>query len=237
MKYLLFTFLTLVFSSGLFAQKVINDAHAEVRSVPSFHAIHVSHAFDVLITQGNTESVAVSASEKEDVAGITTEVHNGILKIGFKSDKKWLSKNRKLRAYISVTNLDELKGGGATNIKIEGTLAASNLKLNMSGASDLKGRITVNGKLDIDLSGASDITLEGSADEVAIEASGASDIKAYDFTARNCTVAASGACTVRITVEKELSAKLSGASNISYKGSALIRDIKTSGASNISRKS
>jgi hypothetical protein len=42
---------------------------------------------------------------------------------------------------------------------------------------------------------------------------------------------------VRITVDKELSARLSGASNVSYKGAALIRDIKTSGASNISRKS
>jgi hypothetical protein len=80
-----------------------------------------------------------------------------------------------------------------------------------------------------------DIT--GSAHSVTINASGASDVKAYNFTTTTCNVDASGASGVRITVDKELSAKLSGASNVSYKGAAMIRDIKTSGASSISRKS
>jgi hypothetical protein len=72
---------------------------------------------------------------------------------------------------------------------------------------------------------------------MTIDVSGASDIKAYDFTTTTCNIEASGASGVRITVDKELSAKLSGASNVTYKGGALIRDIKTSGASSVSRKS
>jgi len=38
-------------------------------------------------------------------------------------------------------------------------------------------------------------------------------------------------------VNKELSARASGASDIHYKGDGLIREIKTSGASNISKRS
>jgi hypothetical protein len=109
--------------------------------------------------------------------------------------------------------------------------------MHLSGATDLSGELIVDGNLEIDLSGASDLTISGSAQNVTIDASGASDVKAYDFTTNTCNVEASGASGVRITVDKELSARLSGASNVSYKGAALIRDIKTSGASNISRKS
>jgi hypothetical protein len=107
----------------------------------------------------------------------------------------------------------------------------------LSGASDLSGELNVSGALDANLSGASDMDITGSAQSVTIDASGASDVKAYDFTTNTCKVDASGASGVRITVDKELSATLSGASSVNYKGAALIRDIKTSGASSVSRKS
>ncbi len=219
------------------AQKVVNDPNAEVRSISSFHAIHVSNAFDVIITQGSQESLAVSASDKEDLPNIKTYVENGVLKILYDKKDKWWPKKRKLKAYIAVKNLDEIKGSGASNFKIEGTLNAANLKLGFSGASDLEGKLVVSSRLEVHLSGASDIEISGSANEVSIDANGASDVKAFNFTTANCTVDASGASSVRITVDKELSAKLSGASSVQYKGTAMIKDIKTSGASSISRKS
>jgi Putative auto-transporter adhesin, head GIN domain len=218
------------------AQKTVNDPNAELRSVGSFHALHLSDAFDVILTQGNEERVAVSANDKKIVAYITTEVVNGVLRIGFKDDKNSWMKNRKLKAYIAVKSLDEIKAGGASDIHVEGTLSVPQLKLSFSGASDLSGKLMVNGLLGVDLSGASDLNIDGSAGELNIDASGASNVKAYGFTVRSCTVKASGACNVRINVEKELSAHLSGASNVYYKGAAMIKDIKTSGASNISKQ-
>jgi len=237
MKNIFLAFVFLSSSVIASAQKVVNDPNAEVRDVPSFHAIHVSNSFDVIITQGSQESLAVSASNKEDIADIKTYVEKGVLKILFDKKEKWWPKNRKLKAYIAVKNLDEIYGSGASDINIEGALTASDLKLNFSGASDLNGKLVISSKLDIHLSGASDIEINGSAAEVTIDANGASDVKAYEFKTTNCIVDASGASSVRITVDKELSAKLSGASNVSYKGTAMIKDIKTSGASSISRKS
>jgi hypothetical protein len=46
-----------------------------------------------------------------------------------------------------------------------------------------------------------------------------------------------GASSVNITVNKELNANASGASSVRFKGEGLIRDIKTSGSSNVTRKS
>jgi len=236
MRSLLIAFTLVCFGVIAHAQKVVNDANAEPRTVNSFHAIHISNAFEVILSQDAREGLAVSANNKEDIAGIKTSVENGVLKIWF-DQKGWWPKNRKLKAYIAIRSIDEIRAGGASNIRIDGSISSTGLKLDFSGASDLKGKLNVNGVLDIHISGASDVEINGTADEVKIDASGASDVKAYDFTTTNCKVDASGASSIKITVDKELSAKLSGASSVNYKGSAMIKDIKTSGASSISRKS
>lgn len=222
------------------AQKVIRDPNAEVRRVSSFHGISISNAFEAYITQGTGEAVAVSAGDPKNVAEILTTVENGILKIKLKDEKKfWMrnSGNKKFRAYISVKNLDDLRIGGASDVKIEGGLKTNRLNLEVSGASKLSGDLTVTNKLDVNLSGASDVSISGSAAEVDIDASGASDVKAFDFRSGTCNVDASGACNIRITVDKELSADLSGASSVAYKGNGTIRNIKTSGASSVNRRS
>ena len=237
MKHLFSLLFIVLFATAARAQKTVYDANAEPRTVSSFHAIQISNSFDVVITQGNEESLAVSAENKDDLSRIETKVENGVLKIRYDEPKKWWRGNKKLKAYIAVKNLDELRASGACGIKVEGSLHTASLKLNLSGASDLKGELNIDGELNADLSGASDMDVTGSAQDVVIDASGASDVKAYNFTTSTCKVDASGASGVRITVDKELSAKLSGASNVSYKGAAMIRDIKTSGASSISKKS
>jgi hypothetical protein len=220
------------------AQKVVNDPNAEVRDLKGFHGLSVSNAFDVILTQGSEEGVVVSAADKNDNQYIRTEVDNGVLKIWFdnKNKKEW-GRNRKLRAYVAVKDLDILKVSGATDITIEGQLNSKSMHVELSGASDLEGKIVITNDLKVELSGASDLNITGSANDVAIEASGASEFNAYEFTTSNCKIEASGASSVNITVEKELSAELSGASSVSYKGAGAVRHIKTSGASSVSRKS
>lgn len=237
MKKLVLSLFSLFLLVAAMAQKVVNDANAEPRSVGSFHAIHISNAFEVFITQSGTEGLAVSANDKDDIKNIVTTVSNGVLTIKLEQKMSWWPGNRRLRAYVSVKDLDELKISGACNVKLEGALRASTMKLDLSGASKLSGEMNVSGDFSADLSGASDLSLQGTASNITVDASGASDLKGYDFKATTCTVDASGASSVKLTVDKEVSAKLSGASSLSYKGTALIRDIKTSGASSISRKS
>ena len=100
----------------------------------------------------------------------------------------------------------------------------------------MKGKIDAK-KLSFDISGASDATISGNAADLKVDASGASDFKGFDLVTNYCTAQASGASSVNITVNKELSAHASGASSVRFKGEGLIRDIKTSGSSNVSRKS
>ena len=227
-------------SAVLFAQKTINDPNAESRNLSGFHAIKVSNAFTVYISQGNEDAVAISATKPEYKEKIITKVENGVLIIKFDDDKKfwknWNGDKQKLKAYISIKKIDRLSVSGACDVFIEDGLSAEELSIHLSGASDLKGKVEAK-KLTCDISGASDMTISGNAAEVNVEASGASDFKGFDLVSNYCNAKASGASSVSITVNKELSANASGASDVRFKGEGLIRDIKTSGASNVSRRS
>jgi len=226
-------------STVLFAQ-TINDANAEPRNLSGFHAIKISNSFTVYISQGNEDAVAISASKAEYREKIITKVENGVLIIRFDDDKKfwkgWNGDKQKLKAYISVKKIDRLDVSGACDVFFEEGISSEDLSVRLSGASDLKGRIDSK-KLSFNISGASDATISGNAAELSIDASGASDFKGFDMTVNYCTAEASGASSVNITVNKELSAKASGASSVRFKGEGLIRDIKTSGSSNVTRKS
>jgi hypothetical protein len=50
-----------------------------------------------------------------------------------------------------------------------------------------------------------------------------------------CDVRASGASDIRITVNKELTANVSGATDVKYKGDGVVKDIRSSGSSSISK--
>ena len=212
-----FLFAMALFSTG-FAQKTINDANAEVRLAKDFHAIEVSSAFDVYLTQSNEESVAVSASEVKYRDKIKVEVRGGVLVIRYDNQGKWNTGNKKLKAYISFKDINKLEVSGACDVYIVDNWKADNLKIDLSGASNLKGKIDGQ-KLMVDLSGASDMTLSGTMGQLNIEASGASGFKGYDMVVDYCDAKASGASDIKITVNKELSAEASGASDVNYKGS------------------
>jgi hypothetical protein len=209
-----------------------------VRPVKGFHGINVSNAIDVYLSQGDQETVAVSAAEIKWRDRIRTEVVDGILKIWL--DNKgfsWSSGNKKMKAYISFTTLDKLTASGASDVYVDGVISSSRLDINLSGASDFKGAIKV-GELKLDQSGASDAHITGSVDGlVTIESSGASDVKAYDLVAGSCNAHLSGASDIRITVNKELNVHASGASSLYYKGDAVIKEMHSSGASSVSKKS
>lgn len=223
-----------VCSMVLHAQTKVNDPNAVLRDAKNFHAISLSSAFDIFLTQGNEEAVAVSAANKDDIQYIKVEVKNGVLHVGWDKNRKWGRGNKKLRAYISFKNIDKLRASGACDISIVGALKADELKVDLSGASDLNGKVECK-KMSFDISGASDARITGSADQLTIDASGASSFKGFDLTTDYCDVKASGASGIRVTVNKELSAHASGASDIDYKGSGRITEIKTSGASSVSR--
>jgi len=213
----------------------INDPNVEVRALKGFNSIKISNAIDLYLSQGE-EAVAVSADKAAWRDHIKTAVEGGVLKIWYENTGDGFKMgNRKLKAYVSVKTLVSLQASGASDVVVAGKLTGGDVKIEMNGASDFKGSVDFR-SLDLKLNGASDANITGTVTNLKVDANGASDLKGYELETDNCTAEASGASDIKITVNKELSAKASGASGVYYKGSGVIRDIKSSGASSISKK-
>lgn len=225
----------LVLNAGA-QQTVINDPNAQLRPVKGYHGIRVSSAINLYLSQGQEEKVVVSAKDVKMRDRIITEVVDGILVIRLEG-KLWRRLgNNKLKAYVSFTTLDQISASGASDVFVDGVISGDRLSLDLSGASDFKGAIKVN-ELRLDQSGASDSQITGQVGgQATIRTSGASDVKAYDLEVDNCSVRASGASDIRITVNRQLDTDLSGASSVYYKGAAVIRESRSSGASQVAHK-
>jgi len=219
-----------------YGQAVFHDKDAELRQVGDFEGVEVSSAIDLQLSQGNENSVAVSAPGDANRAGIKTEVRKGILHIWYENKNWFKGSGRKIRAYVSAKTLRLISASGACDVMVNGELKSDELAIRLSGASDFKGAVRAN-NLKIDLSGASDIVIKGSVANLNIDASGASHFKGYELITDNCRVDASGATDIKITVNKILNAEASGATSIDYMGTGTIGDLKTSGASHIRRRS
>lgn len=227
----------LLLSTVLTAQTQINDPNAEVRTLKGFHAIKVSTGIQVILNQSATEAVAVSATTVEDRDKIKTVVENGVLKIYYDNDswKFWKNENRKLKAYVSVINLDGIDVSAGAGIKIEGTLKTSTLAVDASSGAAVNGSITAT-TVKIDQSSGAAINLSGSVSDLTVEGSSGSVFHGYELVVDNCSVDASSGGGVQVTVNKELSVEASSGGYVNYKGQGVIKNIKTSSGGNVSRK-
>jgi hypothetical protein len=237
-KLLLFLGLVGLGIFGLAQDKVINDANAVKRSAKNFHAIECGDGIDLFVTQSNDEAVAVSASKPEYRDKITTVVEDGVLKIyyGPKSDFQFFwNNNRRMRAYVSFKTVDYISGSGGSDVSVNGTIRVPKLKLSLSGGSDFKGAVDVT-DLGIHQSGGADVNISGKATNLKIEASGGSDFKGYELISETCSASGSGGSDMQVTVNKELSVNTSGGSDVYYKGTAVIREAKTSGGGSVSKR-
>ena len=127
---------------GLSAQTV-NDLNAEKRNVGSFHGIDVGTGIELLLTQGNTEEVAVSAATPEFRDRIITRVENGILKIQYETKTGAINKtkeNKELKAYVSCKTLDRLHASTGAEVKISGVLQSASLDMEANTGATILGQ-------------------------------------------------------------------------------------------------
>jgi hypothetical protein len=218
--------------------RVIADANAQKRSVSGFHAISISGGIDLYLNQGGEEAVAISASDPEIRDHIRTRVENGVLKI-YVDNKEWHFldhfRNVKMKAYVSIKQLDALDASGGSDIFIQDVLKSDRLKVDLSGGSELKGQVAI-GDLTLDQSGGADVFIKGTASNLFVQASGGSDLHGYDLSSEVCKVHSSGGSDVQITVNKELNVSASGGSDVYYKGACSVHQLSASGGSDVVKK-
>lgn len=227
--------LLLVLAISSFAQKTINDPNVQKRSVTGFHGVAISGSIELFLSQGE-ESVAVSADDTKWRDKIVTEVRDGILHIYLENQNNFHLDfgTKKLRAYVSVKDIDHLSSSGSGKTHIEETLKSDKLSIEISGSGNVEGPLAVK-DLSVGLSGSANTDFTGTADKSEFHISGSGNIRSYDFSTAYCTASISGSGNVKITVTKELSAHISGSGNILIKGNGMIKDYTASGSGKFKR--
>jgi Putative auto-transporter adhesin, head GIN domain len=240
MKKILLFCLTSLLAVFVFAQdKVINDPNAQARTVGSFHAIKISHGISLVIKQGNTEAVAVSASEKEYRDHIITETVNGVLKIYY-DNEKWYkgysSSGKKLRAYVSFKQIDKLDGSSGSYTTIDGAMTAGNFKIQLSSGADFKGSVQAT-SIDIDESSGANAHISGKTQTLNVETSSGAGFYGFELASDKCDADASSGGTIQVNVNKELAADASSGGDIRYKGNGVITKISSSSGGSVKSSS
>lgn len=209
-----------------------SQSDLQTRNVTGFRGVETSGGIDLYLKSGK-ESVAISASESVR-PHVKTEVVDGILRIGF--ENHWRGFNMgKVKAYVSVETLEKLGASGGSNIYLENEITCKDLNVELSGGSNLKGKLNAN-NLDMDQSGGSGADLAGNVKNLKIESSGGSDLHGYDLITDNVNISASGGSNSYFTANKEISIVASGGSDVHYKGQAVIKRINSSGSSSVTHK-
>ena len=217
-----------------------------------FTKIEAGYAFDVEIVKADSYLVRITVNDNlYEYLDISKQ--GDTLHIGLKPNYNYMNLTRK--ATINLPDLEKLGLSGASKAKVDGFSSSHAVDFDLSGASnadissmkagntniELSGASKASGSIEMadgrfNLSGASSLELEGSANDITIKASGASHIGLSDFSVVDAEVNLSGASNATINASGRLDGNLSGGSNLNYIGNPTLGSISASGGSTISQK-
>lgn len=192
------------------------------RQVSSFSAISASGGWDVIIRQGDRQSVSIEVSEEISDRAVV-EVKNGTLYIYNKNNRTFSLNNlRNMRntvqkAYVTVADLKKIEASGGVDIRFETSVKAGDFELTLSGGTDLENlRLDCN-RFKGQFSGGCDAEIRFiAAQEVRADISGGSDVELYDIAAQTTRISASGGCDLELTGKTdELTLTASGGCDVS----------------------
>ncbi len=238
MKQLLVSLFAIIAMYGQAQEKaIVIDANAQKRNITeSFNQITVTDGVDLYLTQSNEESVAVSASEDKYLEKFKTEVVNGTLKIYY--DNKginWSANDRKkLKAYVSFKSLSKLEASGGADVLMDGILSAGDLNLKFSSGAHFKGAVKISA-LTVEQSSGSLMEVSGNAGNFTIAVNSGAIFKGFDLSTDYCDAKASSGAGIRITINKELTAKANSGGGIKYKGDAAIKNININSGGSVKK--
>jgi len=236
---------------GYSGSVITGSGNLEIQAMDyrDFTKIDAGYAFSIEVTEADAFSVSITLDDNlfeylnigqtGDTLHISLEPNNSY-------------RNSTLRATINMPALREVKLSGASKGDVKWFTSSDNLELAASGASHfelddidsgntkliLSGASKASGSInmadgDFDISGASTVELEGTAQDVSMAASGASTMLLPDFTIANADIELSGASTTRVNVSGTLDISASGASMLVYIGNPTLGRVNISSFSTL----
>lgn len=233
-KLFLLGIFAIILSSGCESDDIVRSSGriiTEQRTVENFNAVKISNAFDVIIVQGDVQSVSVIASDNI-VPRVITQVVDQTLRIGLSGSNNIREQHR---VEITVPELNRIEFNDATSGFISGSLNSQTLTIKLSGSSKFEIDDLIAGELEVRLSDASELFIKGNTSEVNARLSNASEFRVFGLTSATASVQLFDASDMDITCTESLSGSVGGSSVLRYRGNPEI-EVATSSAGKIINK-
>lgn len=194
------------------------DIKTEERDVSGFNKVYLSGTGNLIITQGEKESLVIEADDNI-IPLISTDVFGNKLNISIARGYSFIP-TVKIKYYLTVIDLDGISLSGAGDINCD-DLSTDKLEFDISGAGDVDFNINAE-SIEITSSGVGDINLNGKVDSQDVDISGVGKYNAEELESRQCRISVSGAGTATVNVSEELDVEISGVGNVYYVGNPRI---------------
>ncbi len=221
-------------------------------NVSDFKGIDVSSGIDLILVQGSSESLLLTAQENL-FEYITAKVENGTLRIYSRNN---LRPTQPMKARVTFRNISTLRVTGGGDTYSDTPINVDALDANISGGGDFSSVINSEA-LKFNISGGGDAEIEGKTNDYKISVSGGGDLESKisagitscrivgggDLLLRNeaqaseadIEISGGGDADIKISTEK-LKCTVSGGGDAIINGKASAFDINISGGGDADAK-
>lgn len=198
--------------------------------ITAFEKLEVWGMLNVLVSDGPAYSLTARGSRRA-IQNVKVRQRGKWLKVG--SGFFFWHRQYDLLLTLTTPHLSKLDVSGACTIQLTGFRDLPALDIDITGASN----VSVEGEvqtINIDITGASRLTLIGHGTMLAADLTGASTLHALRYPVEDATVEVTGACTAQIYASRTLKAEATGASKVHYQGEPSVH-FESSGAGSIKK--
>lgn len=195
----------------------------ERREVSDFDQVSLEHTGELIIEQGEQESLVIEASD-DLLPKLKSEVHNGRLELGLKHwyDALSLLSPGPIRYRITLRSLRGLFISGAGKASTN-AIHTDRMEIRVSGSGNITIPELRAETLDIAISGTGKAHIGGAVRTQSIRFSGSGELDAAGLASQVVTIRISGAGTARVNAEESLDVSISGSGDVGYTGKPNLR--------------
>ena len=189
-------------------------------SVKSFDELNASGVFNLLLSQGDKESLRIEADDNlMDLFIIENE--GSTLKIKMKKNSNFNSK-KQLKVYVTFKTLKSMDLGMVGGTSSDEKLKFADLKLKNQSVGSVSLNMTLQ-TLNMENQSVGSVKLEGSAENAVVKNNSVGSINAGNFVVQKMDIENNGVGSATVNAEKELKYSDSFLGKVSNRGNATVK--------------
>jgi hypothetical protein len=195
-------------------------------SVKSFDAIKATGLYELILTQGDNESVKIEADDNlQDLFSVSNNGSTLVIDMPKLRDKNINFDDKKdhhdlrLKVYVTFKKIRNLEVGVIGTVRCTTPLKFDAFEIESKNVGNIDLQLTAN-KLTITNKGVGNITLTGNATDAVVINSGVGKFDGGDLVVQTMDINNSGVGSANVHVEKDLKVKESFLGKVSNSGNA-----------------